>query len=49
MITVEFYIKGKPKDFRRFSTMCEAAAFKRAMMLNNNCDGVWILTEEQER
>lgn len=43
MITVEFYLKGKSKDFRRFQTMREAVAFKKSMMENPDCEGVWIL------
>lgn len=43
MITVEFYLKGQPKDARRFSRMAEAVAFKKAMMLNPDCEGVWII------
>lgn len=43
MITVEFYIKGQSKDFRRFASMSEAIAFKQAMMANPECDGVWIV------
>lgn len=42
MITVYFYIKGQPKDYKRFETMSEAQAFIKAMKLNDDCESVGI-------
>ncbi len=43
MTTVVFYLKGKPRDSRRFRTYEEALAFMSGMKLNDACESVTIL------
>jgi hypothetical protein len=43
MVTVVFYMKGKPKDSRQFATYQEAQAFMQALKLSDDCESVSIL------
>lgn len=48
MFIVRFYVKGKSADTLSFDTLAEACAFKQAMMLNSDCEGVFVESDNAE-